>query len=115
MRSEQGPDADPFSPPMQIVRVLGTDDFHAYLEKYEIDLDPELDEVLTGRWQRRPWSRFVTTENQRYISNESIDFLDKLLRYDHQERLTAAEAQEHPYFEPVKTAAANGDIPPGTT
>ncbi|PWN32601.1 Pkinase-domain-containing protein [Meira miltonrushii] len=99
----------------KIVRVLGTDDFHAYLEKYEIDLDPELDDVLSGRWQRRPWSRFVTTENQRYISNESIDFLDKLLRYDHQERLTAAEAQDHPYFEPVKAAAAKGEIPPGST
>ncbi len=37
-------------------------------------------------------------ENQRYISNEGIDFLDKLLRYDHQERLTSAESQEHPYF-----------------
>ena len=40
----------------------------------------------------------MTTENQRFISNESIDFLDNLLRYDHQARLTAAEAQEHPYF-----------------
>lgn len=37
-------------------------------------------------------------ENQRYISNEAIDFLDKLLRYDHQERLTAKEAQSHAYF-----------------
>jgi serine/threonine protein kinase len=27
-----------------------------------------------------------------------VDFLDKLLRYDHQERLTAREAQSHPYF-----------------
>lgn len=37
-------------------------------------------------------------DNQRYISNEAIDFLDKLLRYDHQERLTALESQDHPYF-----------------
>ena len=36
--------------------------------------------------------------NQRYFSNEAIDFLDKLLRYDHQERLTAQEARAHPYF-----------------
>lgn len=50
------------------------------------------------RYQRKPWSRFITSENQRYISNEAIDFLDKLLRYDHQERLTALEAQDHPYF-----------------
>lgn len=33
----------------QIVRVLGTDDFHTYLDKYEIDLDPELDDILSGR------------------------------------------------------------------
>lgn len=41
-------------------------------------------------------------ENQRYISNEAIDFLDKLLRYDHQERLTAKEAQSHAYFSESK-------------
>jgi casein kinase II subunit alpha len=41
---------------------------------------------------------FTLPDNQRYISNEAIDFLDKLLRYDHQERLTAKEAQQHPYF-----------------
>ena len=36
------------------------------------------------------------------MSDEAIDFLDKLLRYDHQERLTAQEAQNHPYFDPVR-------------
>ena len=36
-------------PVEQIVRVLGTDDFHYYLDKYEIDLDPELDDILSGR------------------------------------------------------------------
>jgi casein kinase II subunit alpha len=32
--------------------------------------------------------------------------LDRLLRYDHQERVTAREAQSHPYFEPVREQAA---------
>jgi len=32
------------------------------------------------------------------VSSEALDFLDKLLRYDHQNRLTAGEAMEHPYF-----------------
>ena len=35
------------------------------------------------------------------VSPEALDFLDKLLRYDHQERLTAMEAMEHPYFYPI--------------
>lgn len=43
-------------------------------------------------------------ENQRYISNEAIDLLDKLLRYDHQERLTAKEAMAHPYFGSFSTS-----------
>jgi serine/threonine protein kinase len=67
------------------------------LERYDLDLDSQYDDIL-GRYPRKPWSRFITSENQRYISNEGVDFLDKLLRYDHQERLTAAESQEHPYF-----------------
>jgi len=33
---------------------------------------------------------------------EAIDFLDKLLQYDHQARLTAREAMNHPYFYPVR-------------
>lgn len=37
-------------------------------------------------------------ENQHLVTPEALDFLDKLLRYDHFERLTAREAMDHPYF-----------------
>lgn len=78
---------------------------HSSLERYDIDLDAQFDDIL-GRYPRKPWSRFVSSENQRYISSEAIDFLDKLLRYDHQERLTAEEAKGHPYFgEPTSSIA----------
>lgn len=36
------------------------------------------------------------------MSTELFDLLDKLLRYDHQERLTAREAMAHPYFDKVR-------------
>jgi casein kinase II subunit alpha len=29
-----------------------------YLEKYEIDLDPQYDDIL-GQYRRKPWSKFV--------------------------------------------------------
>ena len=32
------------------------------------------------------------------MSREALDLLDKLLRYDHRERLSAKEAMDHPYF-----------------
>ncbi|EEH60696.1 uncharacterized protein MICPUCDRAFT_30735 [Micromonas pusilla CCMP1545] len=90
---------------VRIAKVLGTDELYAYLAKYRIELDPHL-ESLIGRHSRKPWSKFVNADNQHLVSSEAIDFLDKLLRYDHQERLTSKEAQDEPYFNPVKQAAA---------
>jgi serine/threonine protein kinase len=67
---------------VKIAKVLGTDDLFDYLDKYEIELDTQYDDIL-GRFQKKAWHSFVNTENQRFVSNEAIDFLDKLLRYDH--------------------------------
>lgn len=54
--------------------------------------------VSVIRHSRKRWERFVHSENQHLVSTEALDFLDKLLRYDHQARLTAREAMDHPYF-----------------
>lgn len=54
--------------------------------------------VFMSRHSRKRWERFVHSENQHLVSTEALDFLDKLLRYDHQARLTAREAMDHPYF-----------------
>lgn len=50
------------------------------------------------RHSRKRWERFVHSENQHLVSPEALDFLDKLLRYDHLERLTARDAMDHAYF-----------------
>jgi casein kinase II subunit alpha len=55
------------------------------------------------RHSRKRWERFVHSENQHLVSQEALDFLDKLLRYDHNERLTAKEAMDHPYFCMIST------------
>jgi casein kinase II subunit alpha len=57
---------------------------------------------LIFRYPKKPWTRFVTAENERYISPEALDFLSKLLVFDHNERLNATEAALHPYFDPVR-------------
>ena len=80
--------------------MLGTEELFEYLDKYQIELDPRFSDIL-GRHSRKRWERFVHSENQHLVSPEALDFLDKLLRYDHQERLTAMEAMEHPYFYPI--------------
>ncbi|KAI6222123.1 Casein kinase II subunit alpha [Aphelenchoides besseyi] len=106
---------------VKIAKVLGTDELFVYIDKYEIDLDSRFNDIL-GRHSRKRWERFITGDNQHLVTPEAIDFLDKLLRYDHAERLTAKEAMDHPYFAPVvaeaeknlnntnkMTISANGD------
>ncbi|KAJ2847372.1 Casein kinase II subunit alpha [Coemansia brasiliensis] len=89
---------------VKIAKVLGTDDLIAYLKKYNIVLNETYHRIL-GTYPRKSWHKFITIENQRFVSPEAIDFLDRLLRYDHMERLTAKEAMSHPYFNPVREKA----------
>ena len=103
---------------MRRAKVLGTEDLYDYIDKYNIELDPRFNDIL-GRHSRKRWERFVHSENQHLVSPEALDFLDKLLRYDHQSRLTAREAMEHPYFYTVvkdqarmsSTSMAGGSTP----
>lgn len=93
--------SDNYDQLVKIAKVLGTEDLYKYLRKYDIELDPQYDGLLDN-FPRKPWSKFITAENAHLVTPEAIDFLDKLLRYDHQERLTAREALEHPYLAPVR-------------
>ncbi|OON22836.1 kinase domain protein, partial [Opisthorchis viverrini] len=88
---------DNYNQLVRITRVLGTDELFQYLNKYDIKLDARFSELI-DRHPRKRWDRFVHPENQHLVCPEALDLLDKLLRYDHQERLTAREAMEHPYF-----------------
>jgi casein kinase II subunit alpha len=68
---------------VRVSKVLGTDALFEYLDKYKIELNFHVNDSL-GHFEKKPWRSFVNTENKRLASNEALDFLDKLLRYDHQ-------------------------------
>ena len=87
---------------VKIARVLGTEELHRYLEKYDLELDSHFDATLGSHYQGKPLARFRTPENEHLSCDEAIDLLGKLLRYDHMERLTAAEAMAHPYFKHIR-------------
>ncbi|KAF9600755.1 hypothetical protein IFM89_012199 [Coptis chinensis] len=86
---------------VKIAKVLGMDDLNSYCFKYQLEVKPEFGGLVVRR-SRKPWFEFVNVDNQHLVSPEAIDFLDKLLRYDHQDRLTAQEAMAHPYFSQVR-------------
>ncbi|GAA0140918.1 hypothetical protein LIER_02181 [Lithospermum erythrorhizon] len=91
---------------VKIGKVLGTDELNAYLKKYHITLDPNL-AFLVGRHARKPWVKFINSDNHHLAVPEAIEFVDKLLRYDHHERPTAKEAMAHPYFSPIRSAESS--------
>lgn len=85
---------------VKIARVLGTDELFRYLDKYNLELGSRFDDIL-GRHARKPWGKFVNSENQHLVSNEVIDLIDKMLVYDHAARILPQEAMLHPYFVPI--------------
>ncbi|KAH8104098.1 kinase-like protein [Cristinia sonorae] len=82
---------------LRILKVLGTDSFERYLEKYGLFIQTD-NRALLQSYPKVPFSAFGSPT----ISREALDLLDKLLRYDHWERLTAAEAVGHTYFNNVR-------------
>lgn len=86
---------------VKIAKILGTDDLFHYVEKYNVTLDSHYDDIL-GVHQKKPWNKFINHMNESLISEEALDLLDSMLRYDHAERITPKDAMEHPYFAPLK-------------
>eukprot|EP00939_MAST-03C_sp_MAST-3C-sp1_P000603 g603.t1 len=92
---------------IQIARILGTKQLNRYLEKYNLDLDPSFDGILDD-YDVRPWTSFVVPKKASFATPNAIDVIDRLLRYDHCERLSAAEAMSHSYFKDRPTIGEMG-------
>ena len=48
-----------------------------------------------------PWKNFINETNKHLNDDNAIDLLDKMLRYDKNERIRPKDAMKHPYFEPI--------------
>lgn len=67
---------------VKISKVLGSEDLFKYLHKYNIELGEDFDDV-SGWHSKQGWGSFVNPKNRRLVSDDALDLLDKLLRYDH--------------------------------
>jgi casein kinase II subunit alpha len=86
---------------VKIACVLGTDSLWTFLKKYGLAIDAALFTAL-GKHQCKKWDKFVNASNKHVAVPEALDFLDKLLKYDPADRITAEEAMAHPYFSVLK-------------
>ncbi|KAL6872178.1 casein kinase II, alpha subunit [Trichoderma novae-zelandiae] len=82
---------------LTIAGVLGTKGLLNYVEKYDIETSPDDVEAIPY-FEKRDWQSFFNEQNEKPFSKEAVDLVDKLLQWDHKQRLTAADALKHPYF-----------------
>mmetsp|Transcript_65577 Transcript_65577/g.152345 ORF Transcript_65577/g.152345 Transcript_65577/m.152345 type:complete len:337 (-) Transcript_65577:83-1093(-) len=85
----------------KIAKVLGTDMLNEYLDSYDLDLQPEIQEQV-GVHPRREWMSFLNDGNRDRVCAEAVELIDKMLRYDPAARILAKEAMEAAFFEPVR-------------
>ncbi|CAI4036372.1 hypothetical protein SMKI_15G2140 [Saccharomyces mikatae IFO 1815] len=81
---------------VKIATVLGTKELLGYLGKYGLHLPSEYDNIMRD-FTKKSWTHYITSETKLAVP-EVVDLIDNLLRYDHQERLTAKEAMDHKFF-----------------
>mmetsp|Transcript_10637 Transcript_10637/g.19182 ORF Transcript_10637/g.19182 Transcript_10637/m.19182 type:complete len:531 (+) Transcript_10637:30-1622(+) len=89
---------------VKIARVLGTEDLHAYLKKYGLQPSEALMEKV-GRHSRKSWASYTNSSAPHLVTPDGLDLLDKMLVYDHANRLSCQEAMAHPFFESARRAS----------
>ena len=62
-------------------------------------------------YPKKPWSKFITPDNQALCPPEALDLLSKMLVYDHAERITPKDAMLHPYFAVLREKFAKEGTP----
>lgn len=87
-----------------IVAILGTADLHAYMSKYKIEMTPEIRKVVVKYTlqggAKKDWDSLASPD---YTPTQNgLDLISKLLVYDHDVRLTAKQAMQHPFFDSVR-------------
>ena len=87
-------------------QVLGSAGLQDYMAKYQVKLEKSLAAlIMPHRWEKKPFEQFITEKNAHLCPPEAIDFLGRILVYDHAARLTCVEAMQHRYFDPVRPSA----------
>jgi len=93
--------ADNIDQLVKIAKVLGTEKLFAYLDTYDLELEPEIAEKV-GHHPRKEWAAFINDGNKERACPEVIDLIDRMLKFEPSERITPREAMAHPFFEPVR-------------
>ena len=78
---------------------VGNEEVEKYVKKYKIKPDREVVQIIQEKNRpKKPWSKYITSENESLVTNEALDLLQKMLVIDHDERINCTEALKHPFL-----------------
>lgn len=98
--------SDNFDQLIRIMKVLGDDELHEYVHKYNLKIPSEAKKLMKGQeFQKIPFTAFVNEKNKHLVSADALDLLSKMLVYDKNLRINCVDAMNHPYFNPVRDYA----------
>ena len=84
---------------IKVVEVFGFQEVEKYLSKYKNETkinQKSLNKIKN--FTKKEWKSFINSNNKYLINDEALDLLDKLLKFDQEERINAKDALKHPYF-----------------
>lgn len=101
--------SDNFDQLVRIIKVLGEEELHEYCQRYGLKIPREVKKMCKDmEYQKIPFTAFINDDNKHMCSNEALDLLSKMLKYDKNERINCKEAMAHPYFDPVREFVTAG-------
>ena len=88
-----------------MIRIVGTEKLREFHGKYQFDIKNDIHVFIYHESLYLPGKGFdslVNKDNYETATDEAIDLLCKMLTIDHEQRITAKDAMEHPYFDSLK-------------
>lgn len=99
--------SDNYDQLIKIMRVLGDEDLHEYVHRYGLKIPKDAKKLMKGQdFEKIPFKCFVNEKNKHMISEEALDLLEKMLKYDKNHRINCTDAMAHPYFDPIREFVA---------
>merc|ERR1712224_391390 len=99
---------------VKIALIKGTAKLSEYLRKYNLKLDNHFDDKLKYL-EEKDWKELMKPESEKWCSPDALDFLDCLLKYDPEKRLTASEALEHRFIKSGPIPSTSKSLAPSTS
>jgi len=74
---------------------LGWKDFEAFLKKYDLNNkhnQKQFRKIKEKNYKKRSLRSLINEKNEEFVTEEAIDLLERMFKYDPIERITAKEA-----------------------